>query len=143
MAETGKILKSLKPNVCDIFSCSPNHLLQLGEAGWELFMNLVNVILSDISLTSLPEINSTWSIVLYKGHNRPKNSTRSYRCISSSTLIARFIDSLVGQQVRHGWDQVKSRTQFMSRGSSHELTVLLITELSRFSLISQKPLYSL
>ena len=82
LEESSKILMKMKANVSDIYSISPRHFIESGEVGLGFFNFLLNLLIENVNLTSLPALNSAWSIVLYKGHNKPKSSYPSYRCIS-------------------------------------------------------------
>ena len=104
----------------------------------------INILINNVSLTALPEINSTWSIVLYKGHKKPRSSARSYCCISTCPLLAKGLDLWIAKLKRQDWNNVKAQTQFMSKRSSHELAALLVTEVTRFSLLScKRPIWCL
>ena len=56
---------------------------------------MLNAIISEINNASLPELNSVYAIIIYKGHSKEKTSDRSYRTISVCPLIAKGMDSYV------------------------------------------------
>ena len=70
MEDASEILRSMRPDVLDYYSCSPRHLLKLNLLGIQVFRELLNLLISNINLTSLPEVNTAWSIVIYKGHSK-------------------------------------------------------------------------
>ena len=80
--------------------------------------------------------------ILFKGHGKDKESDRSCRTISTCPLLAKALDSYIGELYSDGWANVQAETQFQGAGSSHELAGLLLTEVIQFSLYSLKlPLF--
>ena len=73
------ILYSLKPDVNDLFSITARHYINAGIEGAKHFHFLMNHVVSNINMFSLPELNSVWAMVLHKGHGKPKDEDRSYR----------------------------------------------------------------
>ena len=139
-----EILYSMKPDVNDLFSMTPRHYINAGIEGVRHFHFLMNLIIEDVNLFSLPELNSVWAMVLYKGHGKPKDSDRSYRTISTCPLLAKSLDIYIGSLYESGWAAVQAETQFQGSGSSHELAALLLTESIQYSLYSaKKPLFVL
>ena len=126
--EAYNLLKRVRSDVLDLFSISARHYCAAGVPGVQHFTALLNLIISNINLSSAPELNSAWSIMLYKGHNKPRTLCRSWRCISSCPLISKVMDLYVSDLHRSGWSLASAPTQFMTRGSSHELAALLLTE---------------
>ena len=126
--EAYNLLKRVRSDVLDLFSISARHYCTAGVPGVQHFTALLNLIISNINLSSAPELNSAWSIMLYKGHNKPRTLCRSWRCISSCPLISKVLDLYVSDLHRSGWSSASAPTQFMTRGSSHELAALLLTE---------------
>ena len=78
-----EILYSLKPDVNDLYSITARHYVNAGVEGARHFSFLMNQVIKDINIFALPELNSVWAMVLYKGHGKPKDSDRSYRTIST------------------------------------------------------------
>ena len=139
-----EILYKLKPDVNDLYSMTPRHYINAGLEGVRHFCFLMNLIIQNINLFSLPELNSVWAMVLHKGHGKPKESDRSYRTISTCPLLAKSLDIYVGSLYESGWAAVQAETQFQGTGSSHELAALLLTETIQYSLYSaRKPLFVL
>ena len=139
-----EILYSLKPDVNDLFSITARHYINAGIEGAKHFHFLMNHVVSNINLFSLPELNSVWAMVLHKGHGKPKDEDRSYRTISTCPLLAKAIDKYIGSLYESGWAAVQADTQFQGTGSSHELAALLLSETIQFSLFSsKKPLFVL
>ena len=137
-----ELLFSLKPDVNDLFSITARHFINAGIEGAKHFSFLMNLIIKNVNLFSLPELNSVWAMVLYKGHGKPKDSDRSYRTISTCPLLAKALDKYIGSLYESGWAAVQAETQFQGSGSSHELAALLLTESIQFSMFSAKrPLY--
>ena len=140
--EATEVLYSLKPDVNDLHSITPRHFINAGIEGARHFWFLMNTIISNINLFSLPELNSVWAMVLYKGHGKPKDSDRSYRTISTCPLLSKALDKYVGGLYESGWASVQAETQFQGSGSSHELAALLLTETVQHALFdAKKPLF--
>ena len=126
--EAVALLKRVRPDVLDLFSISARHYLMAGLAGHEHFAALLNMIITNINLCTVAELNSTWSIMLHKGHGKPRSLCRSWRCISSCPLLPKALDLYVADLHRDNWVLASAPTQFMTRGSSHELAALFLTE---------------
>ena len=133
-----EILLSLRAEVNDFYSMTANHFINAGKAGFEHFFFLLNALIKNVNLASLEELNTVWACILYKGHGKNKNSDRSYRTISTCSLLAKALDTYVGQLHGEGWAEVQATTQFQGRGSSHELAALLLTECIQHSLHTLK-----
>ena len=128
----------------DLHSITAIHYIRAGVEGAKHFSFLLNLIISNINLFSIPELNSVWAMVLYKGHGKSKNEDRSYRTISTCPLISKALDKYIGSLYESGWAGVQADTQFQGAGSSHELAALLLSESIQFSLYSaKKPLFVL
>ena len=99
-----------------------------GPAGHAHFAALLNLIISNINLSTAAELKSAWSIILHKGHNKPRFLCHSWRCISTCPLVPKVLDLYVSDLHWDNWLFASAPTQFMTRGSSHELAALLLTE---------------
>ena len=140
--EATEILFSLKPDVNDLYSITARHYINAGMEGARHFSHLMNMVIQNVNLFSLPELNSVWAMVLHKGHNKPKDSDRSYRTISTCPLLSKSLDKYIGGLYESGWAAVHAETQFQGTGSSHELAALLLTETIQHSLSTTKnPLF--
>ena len=135
-----EILYGLIPDVNDLFSITPRYYINAGVEGARHFFFLMNVIIDNANLFSLPELNSVWAMVLHKGHGKPKDSDRSYRTISTCPLLSKALDKYIGGLYESGWAAVQAETQFQGCGSSHELAALLLTESVQYSLFTAKKL---
>ena len=91
------ILLSLRPEVNDFYSITPYHFIHAGKAGFEHFFFLMSALIQNINLASLEELNTVWACILHKGHGKSKTSERSYRTISTCPLLAKALDTYVGQ----------------------------------------------
>ena len=137
-----EILHRLKADVNDFYSITVHHFIIAGYDGLEHFHFLLNIIIEEVNLSSLEELNTIWACILFKGHGKDKESDRSYRTISTCPLLAKALDSYIGELYSDGWANVQAETQFQGAGSSHELAGLLLTEVIQFSLYSLKlPLF--
>ena len=137
-----KLLLSLKGDVNDLYSITAKHYTNAGSEGLTHFMFILNLIITNINLSSLDYLNSVWAMILYKGHGKNKESDRSYRTISTCPLVSKALDKHVGGLFESGWATAQAETQFQGTGSSHELAALLLTETIQFSLYFKKePLF--
>ena len=134
----------MKSDVNDLFSVTPKHYINAGLEGVSHFRFLLNTIIQDINLFPLPELNSVWAMVLYKGHGKPRDSDRSYRTISTCPLLAKALDIYIGSLFESGWAAVQAETQFQGQGSSHDLAALLLTESIQHSIyVAKSPIFVL
>ena len=62
-----EILYNLKADVNDLFSITARHYTTAGMEGAKHFSFLMNTIIKNVNLFSLPELNSVWAMVLHKG----------------------------------------------------------------------------
>ena len=72
--ETEKLLRRLRPEVRDFYSISARHYLAAGTAGIQHFCSLLNILIDDVKLSSIPEVHSAWAIMLHKGHGEARSS---------------------------------------------------------------------
>ena len=108
------------------------------------FHFLLNALISDISNTTISEVNRAYACVLFKGHNKDKFSSQSYRTISTCPVIAKGLDTYLRMKNINSWNNDQSPAQFQGEGSSHELASVLLTECVQFSRFRVKsPLYVL
>ena len=126
--EAVALLDRVRPDVLDLYSISARHYHMAGQAGHHHFAALLNLIICNINLSTAAELNSAWSIMLHKGHNKPRSLCRSWRCISTCPLISKVLDMYVSDLHSDNWVSASAPAQFMTRGSSHELAALLLTE---------------
>ena len=79
LEKSSRILYNIRPSVNDLYSITASHYINAGVEGLHHFNFLMNTLISDINLIPLPEVNSVYACILYKGHNKDKSSDRSYR----------------------------------------------------------------
>ena len=138
------ILLNLKSTVSDHFSITPYHFILAGPAGHEHFWFLMNILISDVNLCTLEELNTVFACILYKGHGKMKNNSRSYRTISKCPVLARGLDKYIGKLYGEGWQEAQADTQFQGPGSSHGLAALLLTETIQHTMFTAKqPIYTI
>ena len=123
-----ELLYSVRLEVNDLFSITAAHFINAGAAGLRHFHLLMSSLVTNINNASLSELNDIWAMILYKGHNKDKESDRSYRTISTCPLLAKCLDLYIGQRYYSDWRQAQAPTQYQGEGSSHELAALLLTE---------------
>jgi hypothetical protein len=139
-----KILKSLKKNVNDFYSITALHYLNAGHEGIVHYNQLVNAIILDVNNANIEELNIAHGNILYKGHNKDKNSDRSYRTISTCPFLAKSVDYYLRELYLDKWTACQADTQYQGAGSSHELASLLVTEVIQHSLYTaNRPVFLL
>ena len=142
--ESVELLFSVKQEVNDLFSITASHFINAGAAGLRHFHLLMSTLISNINNASLSELNDIWAMVLYKGHNKDKESDRSYRTISTCPLLAKCLDLYIGRMYYEKWRLSQAPTQFQGEGSSHDLASLLLSEVIQTSLFKNKqPVFAL
>jgi hypothetical protein len=130
--------------VNDFFSTTANHFINAGVAGFVHFHFLLSTILKNVNFSSIDELSTAWSCILYKGHKKDRDSDRSYRNISTCPFLAKCADIYVGRLSGPGWAACQAETQFQGAGSSHELAALLLTETITYSVhVNKKAAYVL
>ena len=90
--EALSLLQRMKPNVIDFFSITPNHYLYAGPQGWKHFSLLLNGLLYDVRNVAIDEVNTAYACILFKGHNKDKTLSNSYRTISTCPVVAKALD---------------------------------------------------
>ena len=142
--EAFNLLQRMKPDVPDYYSVTPNHYIYAGPSGWRFFCLLLNTLISDISNTSISEVNLAYACILFKGHGKSQYSARSYRTISTCPVAAKALDLHVRDKKREQWSLHQAPTQFQGIGSSHEFAAILLTECIQYSIHALKqPLFAL
>ena len=132
--ESIDILYSVRKDVNDLYSITASHFIYAGSAGLRHFHNLMSAFINNINHSSIQELNDIWAMILYKGHNKDKESDRSYRTISTCPLLAKCLDVYIGRRQYGKWREIQAPNQFQGEGSSHELASLLLTETIQYSL---------
>ena len=138
------ILSRLKKHVVDFFGITAIHYTNAGDEGIEHFRCLLNSIVYEVNNATLEELNLAYGLILYKGHNKDKNSARAYRTISTCPFLAKCLDLYLRDLYQELWNEKTAPTQYQAAGSSHELASLLVTEVIQYSLyVADQPVYFL
>ena len=132
--EAFDLLMKMKADVSDYFGVTPNHYSYAGPAGWKHFHLLLSFLIDNVNNTDIIEVNIVYACILFKGHDKDKNSDRSYRTISTCPVIAKALDTYIRDINIQTWNSSQSECQFQGEGSSHELASLLVTECIQYSL---------
>ena len=138
LEQSTEILLGVRAEVNDFFSITANHFIHLGPPGIAHFHFLLSALLKNFSLSSINELNSAWACILYKGHQKDRESDRSYRNISTCPFLSKCADIYVGKIYSGDWALSQAETQFQGEGSSHELAAVLFTETVQYSLFTGK-----
>ena len=109
-----ELLYSVKEDVNDLFSMTALHFINPGAAGIRHFHLLMSTLISNLNLASLSELNDILAMILYKGHNKDKESDRSYRTISTCPLLAKCLDLYIGKRYYGAWKLAQALTQFQA-----------------------------
>ena len=124
-------LDHIDKDVNDLYSITALHYIHAGDAGLDHFFYLLNTIIENVNLAGINELNSIYACFLYKGHNKDRENSRSYRTISTCPLISKALDSYIRELSLRGWDEVQADTQYQGTGMTHDLASLLLTETPR------------
>ena len=142
--DSTKILLRMKPGVRDFWSITPQHFLHAGDNGKNHFNFLMNKIIMETNAASVIELNTTYALLLHKGHGKSKTSDRSYRTISTCPVLAKGLDMYIHELFIGTWNDDQADTQYQGEGSTHELAALMITEAVQNSLYSlHRPVFLL
>ena len=96
-------------------------------AGVTHFQVLLNLLLSNVNISTLEEFNAVQTNMMHKGGSKPRHLAQSWRCISTCPLIAKAMDLHVYGLHRLEWEVAAAPTQFMRDRSSYELCALAFT----------------
>ena len=144
LKKSSEILHRIRRNVNDFYSITASHFLNAGVAGEEHFHLIFNAVITNINLGGIPELNSIYACVLFKCHGKDKTSSRSYRTISTCPLVAKALDSYIRELCLANWNKQQADTQYQGEGSSHEVAVLLLTEVIQHSIhVKKRPVFAL
>ena len=139
-----KILNKMKKDVNDFYSITARHFLYAGEVGEDHFHYLLSSIIDNVNLGGIRELNTIYACVHFKGHGKDRTSERSYRTISTCPLIAKALDLYIREISIKVWNDKQAETQYQGEGSSHELAILLLTEVIQNSLhVKKEPVFAL
>ena len=138
------ILYTVRADVNDFYSITANHFINAGQPGVDHHHFILSSIIDNVNLSAIDELNTAWACILYKGHQKDKESDRSYRTISTCPFMAKCADMYIGRLYSGRWNKVQAKTQFQGEGSCHELSALLLTEAIQHStLVNKKPVFAL
>ena len=142
--QSADILFGVRASVNDFYSVTAKHFINAGPAGIAHHHFLLSALISNVNLCGIEELNNAWACILYKGHQKDRESDRSYRTISTCPFLAKCADVYVGRLYNPGWSACQAETQFQGEGSSHELSALLLTETIQHSIyVNKKPVFAL
>ena len=80
---------------CDIYHLTVEHLRYCGDSARKYVLSFINMVLDNINYLSCPQIKLGVGTAVYKGKNKPKTSSNSYRRITVSPIIGAIIDYYV------------------------------------------------
>ena len=87
------LFKKLKTNkACDIYKFTVEHLRYSGDATIDLFLQIINLIITNINYLSSNQLNTSVASIVYKGKDKPVYKNKSYHQVCVTPLIARIID---------------------------------------------------
>ena len=103
LERSSEILGKFKPSVTDLYSITPRHFTNAGSAGLVHFNLLLN---------SLDELNSVYTLLLYKGHKKDRTLDTSYHTISTCPLLAKSLDLFIKDLNIEKWNEKQAATQY-------------------------------
>ena len=87
------LFSKLKPNkACDIYRLTIEHLRYCGDRTLTLILQLINLIIRDLSCLSSSHLNTSIASIIHKGKGKSVTHHKSYRQVRVTPLIARIID---------------------------------------------------
>ena len=94
MSQLTKILhnKMKLGKACDIYQLTIEHLRYCGPDALQEILNLINRILKDIYYLTCQQLKLGLASAIFKGKNKPPNSSNSYRRITVTPYIGAIID---------------------------------------------------
>ena len=101
--KSDQLLNSIRRNVNDYYSITAQHYLNAGDSGREHFFFVLNNVIANINLAGLPELNTIYACILFKGHGKDRTSERSYLTISTCPLIAKGLDLYIRELCLDEW----------------------------------------
>ena len=144
LAKVADILTSMKKHVNDFYSITSLHYLNAGDEGIFHFFHLMNAVISNVNISGIAELNTIYAIVLYKGHGKNTEDTRSYCTISTCPILAKALDIYLRGLSCGEWTSQQATTQFQGQKMSHELASLLLTEtIVNSDNVSKRPVFAL
>ena len=86
LLDVEKQLSEIKSTVSDFYSISSRHFLEAGPTGLNHLHSLLNLLIKNPELTTIPSLNAAWSIILCKGHGKPRpnpptDPTAVFHCV--------------------------------------------------------------
>ena len=89
-------------------------------------------------------VHCIYANILYKGHGKERTLDSSYRTISTCPLVAKALDTYIGELSSSEWEAATAETQFQKPRLSHEHASILLTEVIQNTIFEQKlPLFAL
>ena len=93
-----------KGKACDVHQLTVEHIQMCGEEAKQCILNLTNQIIDNIYFLSRPQTKTGIATCIYKGKDKPKTLSSSYRRITVSpyigTILDRHIDPITEQIFR-------------------------------------------
>ena len=87
------LFKKLKlGKACDVFQLSVEHLRYAGDETLKLILQLLNLIIDNISYLSEPQLNTAIASVIYKGKDKKVTLHKSYCLVRVTPLVGRLVD---------------------------------------------------
>ena len=77
---------------CDIYHLTVEHLRYCGDSARRHVLTFINMVLTNINYLSCPQIKLGVGTAVYKGKNKPKTLSNSYRRITVSPILGAIID---------------------------------------------------
>ena len=95
----------------DIYHLTTEHLRYCGPVAKIALLNLINSILEEIYYLSCLQIKRGLGTAIYKGKNKPRNISSSYRRVTVTPQIGNIIDRYIDPIVEELFRKVQSPEQ--------------------------------
>ena len=107
------LFKKLKlGKACDVFQLSVEHLRYAGDETLNLFLQLLNLIINNISYMSEPQLNTAIASVVYKGKDKKVTQHKSYRLVRVTPMVGRLVDEHIRPVIVRTTKPGQSQSQY-------------------------------
>ena len=123
----------------DIYHLTTEHLRYCGPVAKTALLNLINSILEEIYYLSCPQIKRGLGTAIYKGKNKPRNISSSYRRVTVTPQIGNIIDRYIDPIAEELFRKVQSPEQMgFTKGVSYLMAAMVRGECQRWAIDTKK-----
>ena len=117
------IFKTLKlGKACDVYMLTVEHLRHAGDRTLNLLLDLLNLIIRNLSCLSSPQLNTSIASIVHKGKDRPTTHHKSYRQVRVTVMVGRLIDEYIRPIFLRAYRPIQNINQY---GFTEGITYLM------------------